>query len=256
MKRVFTLVAVMACGLFLASSLSAQSLKILCEDDAPFQFMKDGKLTGFSIEIVQEIQKRVKNTDKIEMVPWNRGYTLIQEEPNVVLFSMIRNADRNDKFKWVGPTTETKYVFYVKADSTIKITSLDDAKKLKSIGVYLNDARDVFLTKAGFTNLDRSPDNIANVKKLMAGRQDAFVSSDKSGPEELVKAGYKWADVKEAFVFNRTQIYVAMSKGTADATLKAWNDALDAMKKDGSFEAISKKYFPGAALPGPAITSF
>ena len=67
---------------------SAQKLQIFCEDDKPMQFKAaDGSLTGLTVEVVQEIQKRVGNTDPIQMLPWARGLKYLNEEPNTVLFS-------------------------------------------------------------------------------------------------------------------------------------------------------------------------
>ena len=67
---VFVLIALLA----FAMPASAQKLRIYCEDDRPLQFKTpDGSLTGLTVEVVQEIQKRVGNTDPIQMLPWARG---------------------------------------------------------------------------------------------------------------------------------------------------------------------------------------
>ena len=230
---------------------SAQSLEIFCEDDRPLQFRTaDEHLTGLAVEVVQEIQKRVGNTDPIKMVPWARGLQYLNEKPNVVLFSMGRTADRNDLYHWVGPISEKVMGLYVKADSPIQIKSLDDAKKVERIGVYRDDLRDQYLTQAGFTNLERTNGSAQNYKMLIIGRIDMFASSE----YEVADNGY--TDVKLAFAFLKTQAFIALSKKTDPAVATRWNSALADMKKDGSFEAIFHKYYPGRDLPGPAITKF
>ena len=243
--------------LVFAASLSAQSLTIYCEDDSPMQFKgPDGKLTGMTVGIVEEIQKRVGNTDPIQMVPWARGLEALTNNPNTVLFSMGRTAERNDLFQWVGPIAETAFGLYVKADSKIEIKSLDDAKKVKAIGVYKDDVRDQFLTKAGFANLDRTSDNITNFKKLMLGRVDMYASSSNDIQGNAERAGFKVSDIRLAYVFLKTQVFVAVSKKTDPAVVAKWNAALTAMKKDGAFKAMFKKYYPDRELPGPEITKF
>lgn len=247
------------CSLLLGVSafVSAQSLTILCEDDEPLQMKgADGKPTGMVVDLVKEIQKRVGNTDPIQIVPWNNGYTRAQKDPNVVLFSMTRNAERDKMFHWVGPTKESRFALYTLATSKITLKSLEEAKTLKAIGVYLGDIRDQILTKAGFTNLDRAPDNLANIKKLIAGRLDAYASSDSNIKVETEKAGIKVSDLKEIAVIQRVQIYIAMSLGTPKKVVDDWNAALDKMKADGTFEKIFKKYLPADPLPGKAITTF
>lgn len=239
------------------SPASTTGFNIYCEDNAPFQFLeKDGTLTGMSVELVREIQKRVGNTDTIYVVPWARGLVYLDNEPNTILFSMGRTAERNDQYQWIGPLAENAYGFYVKANSTLDIKSLDDAKKIDLIGVYRGDVREKFLAKTGFTNLDPASNNVANFKKLMANRVAAYASSASTIQSEAEQAGYKVSDVKLAYVFLRIQLFIAASKATDPATVAHWNAALESMKKDGSFKGIFKKYYPNSALPGPAITSF
>ncbi|MBK6999707.1 MAG: transporter substrate-binding domain-containing protein [Rhodoferax sp.] len=245
-----------AAFLFILSS-GAYSLNIYCEDDAPFQFKgPDGKLTGMVVEMVSEVQKRVGNTDPIQMVPWARGLRSLDSEPDTLLFTMSRTEDRNDLYQWIGPVAQSDYAFYVKADSKISIASLEDAKKIASIGVYRDDVRDKFLTKAGFNNLDRTNDNVSNFKKLMSDRVSMYASGGNAIANDAERAGYKSADVKPVYVFLKTQSFIAASRKTDPSVVAKWNSAMEAMKKDGSFGTIFKKYYPNSPLPGPAITHF
>jgi polar amino acid transport system substrate-binding protein len=232
--------------------LFAGPLVIYTEISPPDQFLgPDGQLTGFGSEVVRELQRRVGSTDPIEVVPWIRGYKEIQERPDVVLFSMARTKDREPLFGWVGPIRESSYSFYARADSKIVLKSLEEARNLKLIGVYKEDARDQYLTKMGFTNLDRSINNLTTVKKLMAGRIDCMVATPDIGVE-MRTAGFKREDVREVFPFLKVQLYIAFSKAIPALTLKAWTGALQGMREDGSFKRIFQKYFPDSPLPEPA----
>lgn len=252
-RSIASLIALALAGSFLC----AQPLTIYTEISPPDQYLDpNGELAGFGHDIVREIQRRTGNTDPIEVVPWIRGYKAIQERPNVVLFSMARSEERDSLFKWVGPLRETAYSFYARADSKSVLKSLEDARGLKWIGVYKEDARDQYLTKQGFTNLDRSIDSQVILKKLMAGRIDCMVETA-DGIGDLAKAvGFKREDVREVFSFLKVQIYIAFSKAAPTATVKAWSRALQAMKRDGSFERIHRRYFPDAPLPGPTLKPY
>lgn len=244
-------------GILLASLAPAQSLTIYTEIDPPNQLQSEtGELSGMAVEIVREIQRRVGNTDPISVVPWSRGYLELQTLPNVVLFSTARTKERNPLFKWVGPIDERRYVLYVRADSKIQLRTLEEAKRLSAIGVYKDDVRDLYLTGKGFKNLDRTIDNLSNVKKLMSGRIDAFAYATTGMPELVRMAGYRPEDMKEALPLLNVQLYIAMSKGTPDATVRAWSNALARMKKDRTFEHLFRRYYPDQRLPGRAITSF
>jgi polar amino acid transport system substrate-binding protein len=240
----------------LVPALAAQSLTIYCEDNPPFQYKKDGVLTGFMVELVQHLQKAVVNTDKIEVVPWNRGYSMALSKPNVMLFGMARTPARNDLFQWVGPTHEGPLALYVRADYAGRLENLEDAKAVRSIGVSLNDVRDVLLTAAGLTNLVRTSDNVVNLRQTMNGRLDAFASSDTEIRELIAKEGLKPSQIRKAFDFSASWLYIAVSKGTPASVAHDWNAALDHLKADGTFSHLYQKYFPGDAEPGMAPAHF
>ncbi len=230
---------------------AAPKLNIFTEVDPPNQSQgADGRLWGMSVEIVQEIQRRVGSADAISVVPWARGYSNLQGGANTMLFTVARTEERELLFKWVGPIDERLYALYVRADAPQGPGSMEEARNLGRIGVYREDARDQILTKENFTNLDRTTESLANVRKLMAKRIDAFASSPSEIGDLLDRAGHKKEDVREAMVFARMQGYIAFSKTTPDEVVKAWETAFESMKRDRTFERIFHKYRPNQPLPG------
>lgn len=229
--------------LLLSGSGMAQTLALYCEEDRPLQFYgADGKLTGFTTEIVQEIQKRVGNKDKIQVVPWARGLDKINNNPNTLLFSMARTPEREEAYQWIGPIMANIYGLYAKANSTLRINNIEEAKQLNLIGVYRNDIRDQTLTRLGFTNLDRASSNISSFKKLMMGRIPVYTDS-KLGVESLALAsGYQATDVKLIFELFKSELYIAASKNTDKRIVDQWNQALEQMKHDKTFAKIEQKY--------------
>lgn len=251
-KLVFLAVAALA-----VLAVPAQTLSIYTEDAPPLnQPGPDGKPVGLAVEIVKEIQKRVGNKDTIELVPWARGIAALDKTPNVLLFSMGRTAERNDKYQWIGPLYESAFALFSLADSKLAIKSLDDAKKVAVIGVYRGDVRDQILTAAGVGNLERVDDENTLARMLFAKRMDLIASSAVGVKAMLEATGHKESEVKLQYVFSRTQLYIGVSKATSPAVVKAWNDALEAMKKDGTFRKLYEKYKLVEYIPGPAITKF
>lgn len=238
LKRFFLL------SLFLfPMQVGAQKLFLYAENDHPLQFVDDGgKLTGFTVELVKEIQRRVGNSDLIQIVPWSRGLYKLDNDKNTLLFSMAKTPDRESKYQWIGPISTMKYGFYVKNDSPIKITNLEDAKKIDSIGVYRNDILDLALTRRGFKNLDRADSNVSSLKKLMIGRVTVYAGAPVAVQKVVDLAGYSIEDVRLAFEFMRTTLYIAASKDTDPSIVAKWNKALEEMKKEKVFLNIQKKY--------------
>jgi polar amino acid transport system substrate-binding protein len=240
-KLHISILALCCMFLFGTTFASAAAFKIMTEDYPPFNFQQDGKLTGLATEVVQEIAKRIGHPTDIELLPWARGYGLIQQQDGMILYSMTRTEEREGLFKWVGPIASNKWVFFGKKGSGITLASLADAKKVGKVGTYKDDAAEMFLKAEGFTNLDSVVDDLQNVPKLMAGRINLWIVGELQGIHKAKAKGVndqleKLLDVKD------TQLYIAFSKKTADSDIAQWQKALDAMKADGSYDAIVKKY--------------
>jgi len=232
--------------LVLTVTAQAQGLKIITENAPPLNYTEDGtetgKLTGQAVEIVKEIQKRIQDTTPIEVMPWARGYDLVQKEANVMLFSTTRTEAREKLFQWVGPVAVNDWVFVAKKGSPITISSLDDAKKVGSIGAYKNDSRELFLKEQGFTNVDSVDDPATLLKKLVSGRNDLWLS-DKDEYKEVAKANkVDAADLTPLYTVKRTELYMAFSQGTDAGTIQKWQKAYDDLKADGTYEKIVAKW--------------
>ncbi len=235
----------------------ARELYIYCEIGERLQMIdEDGELSGLTVDVVREIQKRVGNNDPIEVVPWARGYDDALNNPNTILFSMSRTKERNHLFDWVGPVSEITFGFWALADSTLTINSLDDAKKVGAIGVYQNDVRDLYLTEAGFTNLERTTDQVQSYKKLLSGRIDLYAESAAGIEGDAPRAGATPDQVKMLYPFLTTQLFIAISKGTPPDITRDWREAFAQMQADGTFKKLYKKYYPERELPGPEIVDF
>ena len=115
---------------------------------------------------------------------------------------------------------------------------------------------DQLLTQAGFTNLDRTVENISNLRKLMLGRADAFASSNVAIDELLTRAGIAPDSVREALPLLKVQTWMAFSRQTPESTVRAWANALESMKKDKTFETIMTSGIPGWTPPGKPVTQF
>lgn len=228
----------------LNESIHSLPLKIFTEDSPPANYSKNGKPAGMSVEIVREILNRLGEKVEIEIVPWARGYSIALSRPNVALFSTTRLPQREKLFKWVGPIYTQQWGFYSKKGSGLQINSLDEAKKVNSIGTYLNDAKEQFLKKKGFVNLITTNKNINNIRHLLKGDIDLWVSSDFNMPYLAWQAGINPDQLELAFSFRNVENYIAFSSNTPDAVITAWQLALDAIKREGTYVRLIKKRYP------------
>jgi polar amino acid transport system substrate-binding protein len=250
MKKPFILVAT----LFLVSvqpALSAE-LTILTENMPPLNYVEDGVLVGPSVEIIKEIQRRVGSKEEIKVYPWARAYKMCLEQENVVLFGMTHTEVRHEQFKWIGPLATKRDILVAKKGSGIRISSLEDAKKVNRIGTLRDDTRERLLTSLGFTNLEPVSDEQLNAKKLVLGRIDLWTYKIPGLRTVCELAGVDYNEVEEVYHLREINLDIAFSKKTSDLIVQRWRNAFNDMLADGTIMNIRKKWnmkLPEAPFP-------
>ena len=218
-------------------------LQIITENFAPFNFRsKEGKITGQSTEIVQEILSRLNLKIDIHLMPWNDGYELALSEPDVVLYSTFRTAEREKLFQWVGPIGSDEYVFYTLKNSDLSIYSLEDAKKISAIGVVQDDARHQFLKQNNVTNLKLYPNDAECYKALESGDVELVVGTSITMVQMARQAGVDPSDLKPVYTLRKTPLYIAFNKNISADIVKQWQATLNELKRDGTFDEINERW--------------
>lgn len=239
------------CILLLCLSITCQAesrLTILTEEFPPYNFTKNGKLTGATPQVVQEILRRLGSKDTITVLPWARAYEKLQTEPNVVLFTTARTKERESLFNWVGPLFCFRLGFYARKGASIHIDSLEAAKRVKSIATYRADFREQILKSLGFTNLENSNSPESNIRKLISGRVDLWFFDNIGAPKVALSAGIKPDRIQEVFTYQKHYSYIAISKGTSLELVRRWQKTLNDMKADGTFWWLASKWLPPNAI--------
>lgn len=228
----------------------APGLLLLTEEYPPVTFMKDGKVTGFVTDVVREIAARQGVPADIRLVTWDEAYRTALDRPNVVLFSTERTEKREKLFQWVGPVGKNSAILYAKRGGGIRLQSLDEARNVRAIATTTGWFTEQYLKSRGFTNLLSSPLPVTGVKQLMKGEVQLAVFTDITVPEIVKRAGFGMNDLEPTYTVSNTYFYIAMSRGTPVETVRRWQATLDAMKADGTFETIYRRYLPEADLSG------
>ncbi len=131
------------------------SVEIGTVEEPPGNFTdKDGNIVGLSVDFVKEIQKRVGDDTPIDILPGARLIKNSVERENYVIFSLSRTPAREDKYHWISLSMRKPLAMFVKKGSNLVINSLDDTRKVDSIGVMRSTVQHDFLTREGFTNIE------------------------------------------------------------------------------------------------------
>jgi polar amino acid transport system substrate-binding protein len=218
---------------------SEPRLYLTTEQAPPYSVREGERVIGIGADTVREIMGRANIDHTIELLPWKRAYAAALERSDACVFSTTRTPEREALFKWIGPIGEADWVLMGRADRKLHLNSLEDARNYR-IGTYNGDARDQYLRARGF-KVDPAPNDLLNLRKLMADRIDLWAASIRRGGVALARMGY--ADkVVPVFVFNRIRVYLACNRGVPDAMTARMETAYESMARDGSLERILHRY--------------
>ncbi|NVJ97128.1 MAG: transporter substrate-binding domain-containing protein [Alphaproteobacteria bacterium] len=209
---------------------------------------KNGGRRAFYVETVRAIMRQRGVEIPISEVPLSRGLSLVENDGEYALFNIIRNPERKDKFKWVGPISETKTFFFEHADRPTGIRNFEDAKTVNVLCVVRGNNIVIWFKNQNFTNLVTANSKEACVQMLEYGRADLIYNSEHQPwpvaaerSVKLVNTGVQTQDPNAEPDFYNLG-YVAFSKTIPDTEIARWQAALDAIKASGEFARLKETY--------------
>ncbi len=231
---------------------------------APFESVAPGgAIEGFDVDVVKAVAAKAGIEVKFINTPWEGIFkTLDTGERDMVVSAVTITDERKQTMDFSAPYFNANQLIAVKDSS--KVAKFDDLKTLK-IGVQTGTTGDEVVQKLvgkTNTNIKRFESTPLALKELEAGGVAAVVA-DNGVVQHYIQnnPAAKFKSVSDAS-FTPEQYGIAMKKGNADLAKKV-NDALAAIKADGSYDAIHVKYFgmkstltaaaaAPAAAPAPA----
>jgi ABC-type amino acid transport substrate-binding protein len=237
-------------------TLPDAGLRIITEDLPPFSYTgTGGRVTGQSADVVNAILVRLNKTGEIEIQPWDTGYRAALAGPGVALFSTARTGEREHLFKWAGPVASFDYMLYARNGSAIRINSLEGARNAGTIGVVKGDARQAFLEQNNFSRLATCDSDAECLRNLLAGKSDLWLGSTTDADTTARKERIDPGSFTAVYPVRTVALYIAFSNDTPDSVVSAWQGALDTMKRDGTYDAIRKKYGTGGGADNGVIAA-
>jgi polar amino acid transport system substrate-binding protein len=233
----------------LHADAAAQEIRIVTEEAPPFNMTVNGRITGLSTDVVRAVLEEAGLRAPIQSMPWARAYDIALNAENVLIYSITRTPQREKLFKWVGTVAATNWYLYARANSSVSLSNIDDARK-HQISTVSEDAGEQYLLNKGFVigkNLQSSGKYDVGYKKLKLGRVDLFISDELSAHYMVRQAGDDPAQVlvRALALPDLSQdggIGMAFSLKTPDALVERFRTALEKRKKNGTYERLQKKW--------------
>jgi len=234
-------------NMLFAVSVSANDLRVIAEDNAPFSFEVNGQVIGFATDMLLEVFNRADmnvSREDIHIRPWARGYADIQHHDNVILFPMNKIPKRVGLFQWIGPIVILEQALLVKRDRNIHMANLAMEIPKHRIATIRSGAAEQYLLSKGVfaSDLRQINDIETGIKMLKADRVDGFFVNTLSAFHTIKKLNLNPHDYEFSQTLFSAEIYYAASKNMNPTTVSKLQKALNQLKKDGTAHAILKQY--------------
>ncbi|MGG3838806.1 amino acid ABC transporter substrate-binding protein [Paenibacillus thiaminolyticus] len=206
----------------------------------PFTFHDDsGKLTGFDVEIAEEVAKRLGVTPEFTEAKWDGMFAgLDARRFDIVVNQVAINEERKQKYDFSDPYSVSKAVLIVHEDNQdVKAFADIQGKKAgQSLTSNLTE-----LAKENGADIVQTDGFNQAIELLVSKRIDvtvndglSFLDFKKHRPDAKVKVVAEHA--------NASRSGILLRKGNPEL-VDAVNKALADMKADGTYLTISEKYF-------------
>ncbi|MCR9256507.1 MAG: transporter substrate-binding domain-containing protein [Alphaproteobacteria bacterium] len=204
----------------------------------PLMIDGETEMPGSSIEILREAARRLGRSNTIEFLPFRRALKTLRHRDDALQPALYRLPGREKDYRWIAHTHDVYDAFHTVG---APIDNLEAARKLDRIGVETDASMDVFLTKIGFTNIERVDSPTTNAQKLRAGRIDAWALTHSLAVWTWKKAGID-QPLTSGTAIRTAPVYVVAGLNYPPDRVAAYRATLRGMKADGSIRAILERY--------------
>ncbi len=227
-----------------ATSKADRTVTLVCDIWPPYQFKTEEGLTGFSVETVRAVYKRLGiPIDDIKSFPWNRALEMVQFGEATALFSANFTPDREMyTFYPEEVLVDSPWVIWTKDRDDIK--TLEDLKG-KTIGVvlgysYTPEFWDFIET---YCKVEKVHSDEINFTKLSFGRLDAIVAECGNGIYLTKKIGDPSIRPQPDITIKNEGLYIIFSRSSESKEfVEMFSTELRKFKKTEEFKALKKKY--------------
>lgn len=224
MKIIFLIICIQTCFFV----LNAISIEVITEQYPPFSYENNNIVGGIATDNVQKVLKQLNIEVNIRIMRWSSAYRKALREKNVLLYSVGRTVEREDKFHWIGVVAPFDiYLYKLKSRKDIEIKDFNSIKDYK-VGLVKDDMRDQFFSKYKDITLIR----FSNTKDLIEALNDNIIDvipvAELNFPYILQHLKYDADNYEKIYHLSEIEqegLYMVLSKKTDNQTVEAFKKA-------------------------------
>ncbi|MEN1937028.1 amino acid ABC transporter substrate-binding protein [Paenibacillus sp. 102] len=259
MKKIFSVLAVATLAVGIVAGCGKEEKKDTASQDALQQIKKNGeivvgtegtyppftfhdgsgKLTGFDVELTEEVAKRLGVKPVFKETQWDSLLAGLDAKR----FDMVANEvgireDRQKKYDFSKPYISSSAALVVAKDKD-KPASFTDIKGLKAAQSLTSNYADI--AKKNGAEIQGVEGFSQAVELISSGRVD-FTINDKLSVLNYLETK-KDANIKIAATEKEASQSGFLFRKGSDTLVQEVDKALEDMKKDGTYDKITKKWF-------------
>lgn len=240
--------------LFSVSGFAAEKITFACLDNLPpFSYEENGAIKGYDYDIFMEVMNRAQIPVKVTPLPFKRSWAYLKEGEVDGIIMIYFKKEREKYIRYCRtPVHVATFYLFVKKDREFPFESITDL-----YGKYVGNQLGFYVTpefsRAVAENKIFMEEAISiemNLKKLMAGRLDCYISSIRLVRPISVELGIsdKIMHLPNPILPKR-EILMAVSKKSArikdiDAFIETFSRIRKQLDKDGTIARLDNMYFP------------
>lgn len=244
--KIFSFFVIFCIGTYGEGS-EAKQLSLVCDEWPPYQIAGNGRLSGFSTEIVEIVFVRMKTAiPTIDIYPWKRAIFMIEKGKADALFSANFTEERAAfAFYPDEPLISSPWVMWVRKEDELLFRSFEDllGKKVGIVRGYSYTAEFWDFVKK-YDVYDEVVNDEMNFKKLDAGRIDFVLAEFGNGLHIVRKLKLNKIIPLIKNPVKTDELYVIFNKKTVSRSfVDRFSEELKKLKQEFFYENLYKKYF-------------
>ncbi len=248
-KGVQTTFAIVVISLLSARPAIAadEFLQVYTELNMPNNYLEyeEGPVVGYVTELVREVLNETGIDYSIEIVPWIRAVQAIDSSPNVIVYSMARTVEREDKYHWIGKTLPLEFYLYGLKDRMESLPKTLEEAINSPIGVIRADVVALYLESQQFENLVYVRDPSLNLSMIERNRIDLFPYARREIGLFARRNGFNEDRLIGMFKLDyiSNDLFLVASKDTSDSILQKLRLAYQSVIDSGEHDEIMNPLF-------------
>ncbi|WP_296961525.1 transporter substrate-binding domain-containing protein [uncultured Dialister sp.] len=209
----------------------------------PFEYLKDGKITGFDIDLVTEAAKRAGLTPDITDAGWEAIFEQIRTgQADAAISGITITDDRKATYLFSKPYFVSRQAILIREDESI--SSAKDLMDGKTVAVQNGSTGQEALEKLMGKNNPAIRKTPMSIQMLIGGQVDALVGDETS--VKSIQAQYPDQHLKIVYddeAFTPEYFGILYPKDKGQALSRKMDKALSDMVSDGTYGKLYEKWF-------------